>query len=71
MKTATRAQIANKRHRLTGNGAQPTSRPIQLGCCKTAPLRPHASHRAEARSRSLDAFGPHRMIRGVSANGLR
>jgi hypothetical protein len=36
----------------------PTCIPAQLGCCRTAPLRPHLVQRADRRSMSLDASGP-------------
>jgi hypothetical protein len=45
--------------------------PIRRPCCPSRgavpPLAPHFSHRAEWRSRSLDASGPQRMISGVNA----
>jgi hypothetical protein len=40
----------------TGNGSNPKCMPAQLGCCRTAPFRPHLVKRAERRSTSLDAL---------------
>jgi hypothetical protein len=56
---------------LAGNGSHPMSMPAQLGCCRTAPLRPHLEQRADRRNMSLDASGPHLMISGTNATGRR
>jgi hypothetical protein len=53
----------------SGNSAQPTSDPSQLGCWSVAPFCPHTPQRADARSTSDDVSGPHRIISGVSATG--
>ena len=45
--------------------------PAHDGCCKAAPLRPHLLQRADRRNMSLEASGPHRMIKGTNATGLR
>jgi hypothetical protein len=45
--------------------------PAHDGCCRTAPFRPHFSQRAARRSMLLDASGPHRMMKGTNATGLR
>jgi hypothetical protein len=45
--------------------------PAQLGCCNTAPFRPHLVQRADRRSMSLEAAGPHLMIKGTKATGFR
>jgi hypothetical protein len=56
---------------ISGNGANPTSSPTQLGCVRLAPLLPHLAQRTERRIMSLLASCPHRMIKGVSAMGAR
>ena len=48
------------RHQRVGKGSQPKSMPAQLGCCRTAPLRPLLLQRADRRKTSLDASGPQR-----------
>ena len=53
----------------TGNGANPTFKPAQLGCVSVAPLCPQLVQRAERRNTSLDTSGPQRMISGASAMG--
>jgi hypothetical protein len=45
--------------------------PAQLGCCRLAPFAPHLPQRADCRSRSLEALGPHRIIRGTIATASR
>jgi hypothetical protein len=45
--------------------------PAQLGCCRAAPFRPHLVQRADYRSRSLEASGPHLMMNGTNATGMR
>jgi hypothetical protein len=57
------------RRRRTGNGCQSHSLTDQLGRWITAPLRPHCEQRAQARSLSLDASMPHRIISGATAIG--
>jgi hypothetical protein len=57
------------RERLTGNVAKPTVALIQLGSIKVAPLAPHFEQRADRRSMSLDASGPHRITKGAIAVG--
>jgi len=52
-----------------GNSSHPVALPPQLGCWRSAPFVPHLPQRAAPRSRSLEAFGPHRMIHGASAVG--
>jgi len=54
-----------------GKGSNPTCMPAQLGCCRTAPFRPHLVQRADRRSMSLDVSGPQRMMNGTNATGVR
>ena len=51
---------SESRHQRVGKGSQPKSMPAQLGCCRTAPLRPLLLQRADRRKTSLDASGPQR-----------
>jgi hypothetical protein len=48
-----------------------TSMPGQPGCCRVAPLPPHAMQRADLQIRLLEASGPQRIISGTKATGRR
>jgi hypothetical protein len=50
------------RPRGAGKGAEPACRGL---------LRPHLMHRVDRRSRSLEVSGPHLMIKGTKATGVR
>jgi hypothetical protein len=56
-------------HQGAGQGCQSPCLTDQLGRWTTAPLRPHCEHRAQARSLSLEASRPQRIISGVIAVG--
>jgi hypothetical protein len=52
-------------------GRQPMCEAPQLGSIVTAPLAPHAEHRAERRSMWLEPCGPQRITMGAIATGAR
>jgi hypothetical protein len=54
---------------LLDRGATPIDRPPQLGTWSVAPFVPHRRQRAHARSMSLEASGPQRMMKGANATG--